>query len=292
MSKTQRKPPNFYSRPCGRGDPATGGLPAHGPISTHAPAGGATVCGRSGRDPEAISTHAPAGGATIGSIQTALEHTFISTHAPAGGATGRSRPACLMGSRISTHAPAGGATGRDRSTRRQTRFLLTPLREGRPKCWVEHRKSLNNFYSRPCGRGDMSAGDLDAIQKLFLLTPLREGRLCLPRFPTAYCYFYSRPCGRGDGTGKEALTSEGNFYSRPCGRGDLPPLKRLTRSMLNFYSRPCGRGDGDWTLSKAIWKISTHAPAGGATDVYSTAYPVHNEFLLTPLREGRRQSTA
>ena len=32
------------------------------------------------------------------------------------------------------------------------------------------------FYSRPCGRGDMSAGDLDAIQKLFLLTPLWEGR--------------------------------------------------------------------------------------------------------------------
>ena len=56
----------------------------------------------------------------------------------------------------------------------------------------------------------------------FLLTPLREGR---------------------PGTGKEALTSEGNFYSRPCGRGDAS-------------------ADTDYT---ATYEISTHAPAGGAT---------------------------
>ena len=58
--------PNFYSRPCGRGDPAIRrsaiGISS---ISTHAPAGGATFLSLvGGALPRQISTHAPAGGAT------------------------------------------------------------------------------------------------------------------------------------------------------------------------------------------------------------------------------------
>ena len=34
--------------------------------------------------------------------------------------------------------------------------------------------------------------------------------------------------------------------------------------------------------------ISTHAPAGGATDEYKKAFMNYALFLLTPLREGRR----
>ena len=100
-----------------------------------------------------ISTHAPAGGATLVSGFVDVAFT-ISTHAPAGGATGapaRPRPPpadfyphpCGRGDSIpahwcvfeiiSTHAPAGGAT---RSTRAS-------------------RQSRRNFYSRPCGRGDL-----------------------------------------------------------------------------------------------------------------------------------------
>ena len=61
------------------------------------------------------------------------EKVQISTHAPAGGATecGRSADARL---RISTHAPAGGAT-----------VIATP-----------NAAVLANFYSRPCGRGDLN----------------------------------------------------------------------------------------------------------------------------------------
>ena len=33
-----------------------------------------------------------------------------------------------------------------------------------------------------------------------------------------------------------------------------------------FYSRPCGRGDAAGTLGLIIAAISTHAPAGGATE--------------------------
>ena len=57
----------------------------------------------------------------------------------------------------------------------------------------------NDFYSRPCGRGDPIDNVRVQFVDQFLLTPLREGRrrvlstgLAMPS------YFYSRPCGRGD----------------------------------------------------------------------------------------------
>ena len=78
----------------------------------------------------------------------------ISTHAPAGGAT----MICAEirdGITISTHAPAGGATPLQPYQTRTYRFLLTPLREGRPG------GRSSSAHIRP-----------------FLLTPLREGRPC------------------------------------------------------------------------------------------------------------------
>ena len=125
----------------------------------------------------------------------------ISTHAPAGGAT---RAAGFIRSRhgvISTHAPAGGATSRSgRSCRSRSAFLLTPLREGRhggkalkdsgivdisthapaggaTDRNAERRCAGDNFYSRPCGRGDVGLGQ---------------------HFDSVGIDFYSRPCGRGD----------------------------------------------------------------------------------------------
>ena len=173
-----------------------------------------------------ISTHAPAGGATYADSDNYGVSNSISTHAPAGGATSKTER-IHQARNISTHAPAGGATqagslmthsakrflltplreGRRRRMRRnehQDRFLLTPLREGRP---VGRRGSAANhehFYSRPCGRGDEKqvnesltkiaisthapAGGAtfdefsvsDDARRQFLLTPLREGRHVLP----------------------------------------------------------------------------------------------------------------
>ena len=102
--------PNFYSRPCGRGDeaarrrinerieflltPLREGRPdaalqtdREDWISTHAPAGGATINAPVPVPTFYISTHAPAGGATRGTVYRANPHGVISTHAPAGGAT-------------------------------------------------------------------------------------------------------------------------------------------------------------------------------------------------------------
>ena len=77
-------------------------------------------------------------------------------------------------------------------------FLLTPLREGRPGAWQSNgtlrnisthapaggathtgraeRGGLHDFYSRPCGRGDVAVTIAPADTITFLLTPLREGR--------------------------------------------------------------------------------------------------------------------
>ena len=121
-------------------------------------------------------------------------------------------------------------------------FLLTPLREGRPSVTRQAIRVKENFYSRPCGRGDdfvvttkqkgaisthAPAGgatfnngrQFDSDGK-FLLTPLREGRLRKPHTKSLQSYFYSRPCGRGDLILRDVFAYVVNFYSRPCGRGD------------------------------------------------------------------------
>ena len=106
---------------------------------------------------------------------------LISTHAPAGGATLLFRDESNGYKIISTHAPAGGATNsRSLIASPSRRFLLTPLREGRP---ASKRGSLQNvdFYSRPCGRGDFYQ----------CRTTENSGN------------FYSRPCGRGDSDDKD-----------------------------------------------------------------------------------------
>ena len=123
---------HFYSRPCGRGD---GGIalraePAR-TISTHAPAGGATVplivlepfvadfysrpCGRGDADSFVMEIMAfsflltPLREGRLSLQRLADSVGYISTHAPAGGATPPPLP--------------GGPTTYS--------FLLTPLREGR-----------------------------------------------------------------------------------------------------------------------------------------------------------------
>ena len=171
----------------------------------------------------------------------------------------------IQGRWISTHAPAGGATGAaaGRLCQRQ------------------------NFYSRPCGRGDRQ---------------YRAQRI-------NWIHFYSRPCGRGDREPREVRAEIHDFYSRPCGRGDRSSSP-ARQAQTYFYSRPCGRGDlHDPGANREIRTISTHAPAGGATfPVSSMPLPASisthapaggatltgmrenavSVFLLTPLREGRQ----
>ena len=235
-----------------------------------------------------ISTHAPAGGATIGPHSFRKVYAVISTHAPAGGATpvshtegeaialflltplreGRleldvlalclvdfySRP-CGRGDFsqspvgppgvISTHAPAGGATKPYFLINLIfSLFLLTPLREGRPAAGRDRKKNGRDFYSRPCGRGDRGRSK-----------SRRKG-----------IDFYSRPCGRGDGLCIEDIKATSTFLLTPLREGRRARQLHRAAVRKHFYSRPCGRGDEvmeGTTLTEPL--ISTHAPAGGAT---------------------------
>ena len=121
----------------------------------------------------------------------------------------------------------------------------------------------------------------------FLLTPLREGRLsCVLNKPITNTISTHAPAGgatssrtreensgaisthapAGGATGNKGFMfrRKENFYSRPCGRGDVNTVESTPYSN-NFYSRPCGRGDDVDYVGKQQLKISTHAPAGGAT---------------------------
>ena len=235
-------------------------------ISTHAPAGGATrgtscpclslcnfysrPCGRGDlRDFPvfhvgiAISTHAPAGGATIGPHSFRKVYAVISTHAPAGGAT-----------------PVSHTEGEAIAL-----FLLTPLREGRLELDVL-ALCLVDFYSRPCGRGDLEQEGVTMEMKiisthapaggatslacswsmsiiLFLLTPLREGR---PATPT-----------------RRSISS--SFLLTPLREGRLRHAEKGRRNNPISTHAPAGGATVGFTTIVHNRKISTHAPAGGAT---------------------------
>ena len=166
---------NFYSRPCGRGDwifrPSSVSLSE---ISTHAPAGGATLRLHLAGAEGAISTHAPAGGATQLCVSRVIAFAFlltplregrldhvrqlvgaetISTHAPAGGATRRHNRNRNVAP-ISTHAPAGGAT---------------------PQLDAASEIGIISTHA-PAGGATIKTIACGTAQKVFLLTPLREGR--------------------------------------------------------------------------------------------------------------------
>ena len=146
-------------------------------------------------------------------------------------------------------------------------FLLTPLREGRPRPALSPSRTENISTHAPAGGATTGAAECAAGGLLFLLTPLREGRPHRhDEFRRAAAYFYSRPCGRGDSEPNYHIGDILTFLLTPLreGRRTIGPQ----RAILNcyFYSRPCGRGDQKTERCAALWRrISTHAPAGGAT---------------------------
>ena len=292
MSKVKRKPPNFYSRPCGRGDAA------------------ALVCNR--QIPFYFYSRPCGRGDVFFQREEAVFH--ISTHAPAGGATSRIYYVDAA-SYISTHAPAGGATVAFAMARTvQSPFLLTPLREGRHRKHAIFDRKLD-FYSRPCGRGDASrkwsaplpilisthapAGGATISNNgsselvVFLLTPLREGRPKPFAIAMLVPYFYSRPCGRGDQCEGTPLFFATYFYSRPCGRGDGGrPESEKANAFISTHAPAGGATVVATFCCHVLYCISTHAPAGGATRMDAANISSQRIFLLTPLREGRRAASA
>ena len=149
-----------------------------------------------------------------------------------------------------------------------------------------------DFYSRPCGRGDATgAPSGTTVGEKFLLTPLREGRQFGASNLTQGYLFLLTPLreGRPDvltlaqqikqisthaPAGGATLRTELDmrleaFLLTPLREGRRPPAQAPSRDS-HFYSRPCGRGDSPETAITRGWiMISTHAPAGGATEALS-----------------------
>ena len=144
-------------------------------------------------------------------------------------------------------------------------FLLTPLREGRPPIVLALSRIGNDFYSRPCGRGDVTDAPYTYTETEFLLTPLREGRRGAHRYRRrAKKHFYSRPCGRGDPSAGSPYTTPGQFL--------LTPLREGRRSMIN---------------TKHVLSVFLLTPLREGRRPWGRRGSTQNGFLLTPLREGR-----
>ncbi len=212
-----------------------------------------------------ISTHAPAGGATDFALRISRPRPHFYSR-PCGRGDAPGSFIVPLSESISTHAPAGGATMEIYHQLKIYEISTHAPAGGATLRGLIILGAIYDFYSRPCGRGDRSR------------PPAGQGG----------SYFYSRPCGRGDarlrmllcflpqflltplregrrGHGGHDINGAAYFYSRPCGRGDVDRLAEVVHEP-NFYSRPCGRGD-----EAARRRINERI-----------------EFLLTPLREGRR----
>ena len=211
----------------------------------------------------------------------------ISTHAPAGGAT-HAELIFDLPAHISTHAPAGGATG-------------GMLCIGCSPCISTHA---------PAGGATVPLTSMRIASTVFLLTPLREGRPAarFSRFVPAF-HFYSRPCGRGDihtsfrpslpllflltplreGRHFGVCLSFGSdvFLLTPLREGRLEPGQIFAAVASISTHAPAGGATNDCDLLARRCRISTHAPAGGATASESAKTEDDAQFLLTPLREGR-----
>ena len=191
---------HFYSRPCGRGDNQHNAFEENlAAISTHAPAGGATETGSESKATKNKFLLTPLREGRLGIDPTDENAQRISTHAPAGGATAtRTRTPC-NGGNISTHAPAGGATRqRQEEIRRLHDFYSRPCGRG-DTAWTAKSVSSTKFLLTPLREG-RRRGELTLDEVHLISTHAPAGGATRTRYTsrTGTTNFYSRPCGRGD----------------------------------------------------------------------------------------------
>ena len=171
---------------------------------------------------------------------------------------------------------------------RRSLFLLTPLREGRPLTLYFVSSTLNISTHAPAGGATKLDAETNTLSVISTHAP--AGGATLRRYPAACrtSHFYSRPCGRGDQCEGTPLFFATYFYSRPCGRGDKISVNGLAVDAISTHAPAGGATIHIPERNGVVRRISTHAPAGGATTVGRVLF-ICFEFLLTPLREGRRK---
>ena len=151
---------------------------------------------------------------------------------------------------------------------------------------------MRDFYSRPCGRGDQKAsrrvihpvaisthapaGGATKTGIQVVVEPVRISTHAPAGGATHRCrlrakavHFYSRPCGRGDSCHALISASRARFLLTPLREGRLAfAIARTVQSP--FLLTPLREGRRVPVNSRYRSEtISTHAPAGGATSMYS-----------------------
>ena len=235
-----------------------------------------------------ISTHAPAGGATILQDHPAsISPDFYSR--PCGRGDNTTVYVDHVDDLISTHAPAGGATGRVVDLNGAELFLLTPLREGRLVSEIEGFLFAAISTHAPAGGATIYARYSSAGQNISTHAP--AGGATDPYSGTVRVDSISThaPAGGATRVSRKLDAMHDEFLLTPLREGRLEPAEKAADLRSDFYSRPCGRGDRTCRRPQRCRAISTHAPAGGATCMQNEIATLSGIFLLTPLREGRLQ---
>ena len=145
----------------------------------------------------AISTHAPAGGATLRQSYIHARGDDIYSR-PCGRGDGRSTESSRGSSTFLLTPLREGRRGRVRLTfLSRKNFYSRPCGRGDWR-YVEEETWNDYFYSRPCGRGDPPQTSRRAAPAYFYSRPCGRGDGAPLEYVSSVAYFYSRPCGRGD----------------------------------------------------------------------------------------------
>ena len=194
-----------------------------------------------------------------------IDLILISTHAPAGGATQDSYVRC-MGKKHFYSRPCGrGDVMVAQPVKPSTSISTHAPAGGATRLLPRSDEHRGNFYSRPCGRGDPGAFSESGESTISTHAPAGGATYTMIEYKYTIKISTHAPAGGATLRGLIILGAIYDFYSRPCGRGDRsrPPAGQ---GGSYFYSRPCGRGDARLRM------LLCFLP----------------QFLLTPLREGRR----
>ena len=131
------------------------------------------------------------------------------------------------------------------SARCCSRFLLTPLREGRPERRITVYNARTISTHAPAGGATRGAGAYLTDRLISTHAPAGGATAGNQRKGEQHTNFYSRPCGRGDCVFSKSKRSSYISTHAPAG-GATPAVAVASPAEQNFYSRPCGRGDSNF----------------------------------------------
>ena len=150
-----------------------------------------------------------------------------------------------------------------------------------------------NFYSRPCGRGDEA--DVCGRNAVIISTHAPAGGATYKvstRVLTVRCISTHAPAGGATWMNRSYKGGGLIFLLTPLREGRLYRWYRKNGCGEISTHAPAGGATWDGQRFLVLGTISTHAPAGGATGAGQAGEKLWCEFLLTPLREGRRDGDA